>query len=324
MKRYGLISGLVAALIATASCTNDVEIIWSDENAPMLLLNAQLRQDYTRHTLYVYCSEKSNCEPVDDAAVTATLNSKSFILERHEGGKYVFDAELKPGDVLEFKASWKGLNASASAVVPAAAGEITQVTVTEVTIEDGETSWQRVQEGITFKDRPGVQDYYMLAIEDVYNRLDGDGNVVESLPVRVSIDAGNDKVLNPMGAEMTEFLGYDNDYNIFTDEMFADASYTFKVYTSDWAVYSPDWSEFMNRFNEGDPYSVDRVYKIYSIDFDEYVYLNSISANGNDLGFMTEPVVFTENVRGGLGFVTVVSPVTYTLSSGPKEYHYGL
>ena len=307
-------------LVPLASCTTEVETLWSDSNAAMLVLNAQIRQDEAIHTLSVYCSEGSHCNPVEDALVACTVNSKPVDVETREGGKYCFEANLTAGDEVAFQVSWKGKNASASAEVPVSAGEITGVTTTEVILEDGDYSWTKIQEAITFKDRAGEKDFYMLSIEDVYNRLDDNGNIVESVPVRVSIDAGNDKVLNPMGAEVTELFGYDNDYNVFTDEMFSDASYTFKVYANDWAVYSPEWVDFMNRYSEGEKYSVSRDYKIYSITFEEYMYLNAISARGNDLGMMTEPVVFPENVTGGLGFVTVTSPVVWRRTTGPYKF----
>ena len=69
---------------------------------------------------------------------------------------------------------------------------------------------------------------------------------------------------------------------------------------------------------------MDRVYKVYSIDFDEYMYLQAMSARSNDIGFMTEPVVFPENVVGGHGFVTAMTPVTWTISSGPYEFSWSM
>ena len=316
---------LLSVILPLASCENDVETIWSDNNEARLVLNAQIRQDKATHTLFVYNSEKSHCDPVDGAAVTCTLNSKPLEVVPSEGGRYKFDAQLSAGDALEFKVSWRGLNASASAVVPEPAGGITAVTITEMIIEDEyESQWSRILESITFKDRPGVKDFYMLTVENVYHRLDAEGNVTESFAVETTVDAGDDKVLNPMGAEVSEFTGYDNDYNIFTDEMFADASYTFRVYATNGYVYSNEWVEFLNRFSEGDPYTMDRVYKVYSIDFDEYMYLQAMSARSNDIGFMTEPVVFPENVVGGHGFVTAMTPVTWTISSGPYEFSWSM
>ena len=324
MKRFSLIAGLIAAVLPLASCEKEVETIWSDDNAPMLVLNAQILSDDARHTLFVYCSEKSHCDPVEEASVTCTLNSNPLSVEHSEGGRYVFDAQLSAGDRLGFKVSWKDLNATAEAVVPEAVGQITGVTVTEMIIDDEYGSeWKRVQEAISFKDHPGKKDYYMLSIVNVYHHLDEDGNVIESCAVHVSIDAGEDKVLNPMGAEVANFLDYENDYNTFTDEMFADASYTFKVYAQSWYSFNDEWIQFLSRFMEGDPYSIDRVYKVYSIDFDEYMYLNAISANNNGLGIMTEPVVYPGNIDGGLGFVTAASPVTWTVTSGPYTFPEG-
>lgn len=308
------------ALLPPVSCTNEVETIWSDDNAPILVLNAQIHQEDAHHTLFVYCSEKSHCDPLGGATVICSVNSKPVAVEEQDKGAYVFASKLAAGDIIDFKVTWKTLSATARAEVPEPVGEITGVTVTDVTIENDETSWQRRLESVAFKDRPDANDYYMLSIEDVYNRLDDDGNIIESISTRVSIDASDDKVLNPMGAEMTEFLDYDNDFNIFTDEMFADASYTFKLYPNEWAVYSAEWVDFMGRFSDGDKYTIDRVYKVYSLTFDEFLYLKAITAQYNNIELMTEPVIFPENVTGGLGFVAAMSPVSRVVTRGPFEF----
>ncbi|MBP5505533.1 MAG: DUF4249 family protein [Bacteroidales bacterium] len=336
MRRFIIKAMMIAAvMMPLAACENEIETIWSSDNMPRLVLNAQIMQDETEHTVRVFCSKFSRSEPMA-AEVTVTLNSKAVkvthvVIEEEEGmeglggeesGRYTFQAQLSPGDRLEFKAHAMGLTATAVAEVPVAVGEITKVEVSEVTVEnmfDSEKE-HRVQDAITFKDHKGELDYYMLIMEDVYKHLDAGGNVVDEYVHKVNMDTALDKVLNPMGAEAAELLGYDNDFNVFTDEMFADGEYTFKILASKWDYFGGNWLEFWEAFEEGDTYAIDRRYKIYTLGFDEFLYLKAISAAYNDIGFMTEPMIYPENVTGGLGFVAAISPIDWVTPGTPIPF----
>lgn len=89
---------------------------------------------------------------------------------------------------------------------------------------------------------------------------------------------------------------------------------------STYGFYDENWTMFWDDFQEGDYYSMDRVIRVYTLTFDEYVYLKSIIAANNDLGFMTEPVIYAENVEGGLGFVTAMTPSSYTIKFPAEPY----
>ncbi len=325
MKGYSIkITMALAAILPLTACENEIETIWSDDNPPVLVLNAQIKQDEAEHTLFVYCSEKSHCEAVD-AKVTVQVNSKDVELvheQDQESARYVFSTPLVAGDKLYFKAEYNGLTATARAEVPVAVGEITKVEVSEVTVEsmlDGEKE-QRRQDAVTFKDNVGTQDFYMLVVTDVYSRIDADGQSVREYHHKVHVDTSLDKVLNPMGAEVSEFLGYGNDFNVFSDEMFADGSYTLKILASKWGYYYGEWNDFWAEFQEGDSYKKDRHYKIYTLDFDEFLYVKAISAAYNDIGFMTEPMIYPENVTGGLGFVSAITPIEWITPGTPVPF----
>ena len=139
MKGYSIkIMMALAAILPLTACENEIETIWSDDNPPVLVLNAQIKQDEAEHTLFVYCSEKSHCEAVD-AKVTVQVNSKDVELvheqdQEQESARYVFSTPLVAGDKLYFKAEYNGLTATARAEVPVAVGEITKVEVSEVTV----------------------------------------------------------------------------------------------------------------------------------------------------------------------------------------------
>jgi len=330
---------ILAAALLTAACENDVDIIWSDSNKAILVLNAQLQQDDASHRIFINCSEGSRSEKVTDADVTCSINGGTAIkvlpatveydlfdgstASEHTG--YGFDTSLKAGDRLDIQVRWKGLSASASFTVPESSAKITAVDTARVELAEegnygGNTHTTR-QYLITVKDKPDEKNYYMLRFQDVYYKLDESGAKVDSLVCRGSFDASDDKILHPVqNSIIDELFGNYNDYDIFNDEMFSGSTCTLKVYDSYYALYFDDWMNFWNKFLEGERYSLDRRIKVYTITFDEYLYLNAIGSAANDLEFMTEPVIYPENVTGGLGFVSVATPAVWAISFPPQEY----
>ena len=331
---------LAAALLAT-SCENTADIVWSDENVAILVVNAQIKQDQKRHFVKVECSEGGNCSQVEDATITCRINggetiSASRRVEEHElyNGEvieeflgYSFDADLAAGDEISIQVSWKTLTASATVKVPGSAAKITALDTMRVVLAEsgpygGDTRTTR-QYIITVKDKEGEKNYYMLNVRDVYYKLDAAGNRIASLDTRGYFDAKYDRMLHPLENELLDDvigIGDDNDYEIFNDEMFADASCTLKVYDSYYGVYMDDFAKFFEQFEVGDRYCMDRLVKIYTIPFEEYLYLKAIGGAYSDLEFLTEPIIYPENVSGGLGFVTAITPEVWTIEFPAQTY----
>ena len=336
MKRY-IFTILTAAFLAV-SCENTVEEIWSNDNEAILVLNAQLWQDRTLHRIFVHCSEGSHSNEVKDADVTLTVNGgapqkalpwnyteegfNGYMIEEFRG--YNVDADLAPGDKVEVRASWHGLSASASIEVPEVCGTISKVDTAYIVVPGGGSDgrdWHSRQYAITVKDKAGEKNYYMLSFEDIFYRINPYGVKVDSFASEGSFDSTADPLLHPAESSLLEdYLGDDNRYETFTDDSFADASCTLKVMDTAYASYFGDWSRFWDTFQEGDFYSLDRVIKVYTLTFDEYIYLKSILAANNDIEFMTEPVIYAGNVSGGLGFVTAITPSAYTIQFPPEPY----
>lgn len=329
---------ILAAAFATVSCENIVEEIWSSDNEAMLVLNAQLRQDETSHRIFVNCSSGSRSETVEDAEVTVSVNGGASVkgvplaYTREGFGGYTLDyfdgyevkVALSPGDKVDVKASWRSLSASASIEVPEACGVISAVDTAMIFVpaggEDGHDYRSR-QYSIAVQDRSGEKNYYMLSFQETFYRISPTGEKLAQMTNEGAFDSSADHLLHPMETSMLgDILGDDNRYNIFTDEMFAGASYTLKVMDSTYGFYDENWVMFWDDFQEGDYYSMDRVIRVYTLTFDEYVYLKSIVAANNDLGFMTEPVIYAENVTGGLGFVTAMTPSSYTIKFSAEPY----
>ena len=331
---------IIAAALLTVSCENTVEKIWSDQNKAMLVVNAQLLQDMGSHRVFVNCSEGSDTREVRDAAVTCSINGGAAIsaqpltseIELYDGSfaeeyhGYGFDATLNPGDEVAIDVRWNGLSASSKVKVPESAAKITAMDTMRVVLsgENVNTGGNRRttrQYNITVKDKAGEPNYYMLRAEDIYYQIDASGRKVASLSINGAFDADYDRLLHPIeNSVIDEIIGDDNHYELFTDEMFADASCTLKIYDSYYGVYLEDYMQFFARFREGDSYAMDRIFKVYTVTFDEFIYLKAIGSAGNYVEFMTEPVIFPENVTGGLGFVTVATPATWTISFPPEPY----
>ena len=336
MKRDILM--IIAAALLAASCENTVETIWSDQNEPILVLNAQLMQDNVSHKIYVHCSEGSQSNEVADAEVFYSINGGAekkatpivAYEEWYDGSLhedpdgYAFEAVFAPEDEVALRASWHGLTATGKVTFPKSAAKITAVDTARIVLSNNEGYYETFvtrQYRITVKDAPGESNYYMLRFEDVMYRLDPAGKKIDSVVIPGSFDASGDHVLHPVENSMMEdLIGRDNYYETFTDEMFADGDYTIKVTDPMYGAYFGAWTEFWYQFEEGDSYCMDRRIKVYTLTFDEYIYLRAIDAAGNDIGFMTEPVIFPGNVSGGLGFVTGVTPEVWTIEFPAEPY----
>ena len=338
MRKY--IYMIFAAALLAVSCENTADIVWSDENDALLVVNSQIRQDQKQHSVWVELSDGGNSSWLTDAKVVININGgasitarpiveeweaySGYMIEEFKG--YCFDADLEAGDEISIQVGWKTLSASARVTVPESAAKITALDTMRVVLAEsgpngGDTRTTR-QYIITVKDKEGENNYYMLAVQDVYYRLDASGRRIASFETRGYFDAKYDRMLHPLENELLEDIGIgdDNDYELFNDEMFADASCTLKVYDSYYGVYRDDFTKFFEQFEEGDSYCMDRRIKIYTIPFDEYLYLKAISTAYDSLEFLTEPIIYPENVSGGLGFVTAITPEVWTIEFPAQAY----
>lgn len=131
MKRFLHIPLCAAALTAMlASCENTVEVIYMDENEPILVMNAMLEQDDSLHYVYVCLSEGAGVTAVTEAEVRCSVNGGTPIAARNttnpqesdysslRTSAYVFEARFSPGDELRLTAAYKGMEAVATVTAP--------------------------------------------------------------------------------------------------------------------------------------------------------------------------------------------------------------
>lgn len=310
------IYALMAFLLLLVSCENDVEILWRDTNDAMLVLCAQLRQDETRHHVRIFLSEGGRCDYLEDALLTFSVNGSAPEKVEYGDYGYMFEAALKPDDKVSLQASWRDQVATAEAIVPQSAAEICAVETKremDTSTPDYIGKQPVTKYAITIRDKAGQKDYYMLSAHQQARKLDADGNTLSSVESLLHLDGDKDKLLNPIGEEAADFLSTSNYYNVFSDEMFSGGSYTLNVEESRYSLYYNDWNEFFANMEDGDLYAIDTIIQVYSISFDEFIYVKAQDGNGIDLEFLTEPVIFPENVSGGLGFVTAMTPASWTI-----------
>ena len=332
---------MFAAAFAAISCEHPVETIWSDGNEALLVVNAQLLQDKHTNRIIVNCSEGAGCSVVRDAEVECSINGGAKIaalpvvreIKLFDGSVseeflgYDMESALSAGDEISIEVNWDGLSATARTTVPESAASITaldtmRVVLTRDDFDTGSSTRTTRQYNITIKDKPGEKNYYLLMSEEIYYRLDASGRKVASFVNSGTFDASDDVILHSVGSSILDvILGRDdNIYELFDDGMFADASHTLKIYDLYYGIYLDGFVRFFEQFEEGESYSMDRVFKIYTISFEEYLYLKAVDAARTYIDFMTEPVVYPGNVTGGLGFITAATPATCTVSFPTEPY----
>lgn len=339
---------IIAAALIAVSCENTLDTLWVHENKAILVLNAQLFQDDTSHRIHVGCSRDDGCEIVDNATVTYRINGGEdkvaepiIVTSVDDKGEpkttfygYGFKAKLSPGDEIFMQASRATLTVTGTVKVPESAATITTVDTAKVTVPDKYAlSMSRTrparQYAITVTDKVGEKNYYLLRSGDVFYRLDASGEKVSTYSCGSRIDTSGEPILHSSG-NLEDVFGIadildSNEYDIFTDEMFTDASYTLKVTDRYYALSSSYrgavWDAFWEGFETGDRYCLDRYFKVYTISYEEYIYLNAQSSY--EMGYLdelSEPIVLPSNTEGGIGFVNVATPSVWTVHFPPQQF----
>lgn len=313
-----IIIGLIAALLAITACENEIEVIEAD-NSPVIILNGLI--DASSHTHHVHLSEgrgkrvtslygaKVRCYVNGEYVSDGTTDNYNNVLS----APYLFEADLKTGDVLRIETD-KGV--WAEAIVPKAP-VVTKVD-TEVIDPAGFEDEGSIKFRISFNDIPGKESFYMADIESSKTRsfqgyaedeTDFSGHYLES---------DNDPLLNEGRSEDGENVIDDligilfgrNEYNIFSDNTFADGSYTLRTKVSYWYLrdalltYKPSGYPYDYAYSE----STARL-KVFGLDKTTFRYIKSVNASWT-LGsyLITTPVILPTNVNGGLGYLGAMNP----------------
>jgi len=171
---------------------------------------------------------------------------------------------------------------------------------------------------VSMKDLPG-DSYYRLGVYVVTNLYDENGITKDSYLMPIWFDSSAEPVFgatSTSGGMLDAIAEGNNSYNIFTDAVFSDKDYTLKLYFQELQVASSrkyhsfsqnmetgEWEE-QTAPPEGYSYEAYILVKLFSISFDQYIYLKALGLD-NTAFLFSEPVSIPSNVEGGLGFVSV-------------------
>ena len=312
MKRSILIA---AALCALVSCEEEIDIRVGNE-APVLLMNAQLHSDDTLHAVFLHTSLISRLEAYEGATVTVTVNGTERIVAEAVPEEesyiaswrspYAFKADFHPGDRVRIDAVRGADHAWAEVTFPEA-GTIVSADTVRVESPDNNAFLTSYQFRVGIRDIPGSDTYYRFAITALSET--GDEND-PSRPVRrsgadIDFDNSSDPAINEgrtvsdSGDDLLGELMPGNRYSAFTDHLFRDGEYTIRV-------EAPRYNFLYSEFSEDDVRHY-AVLKLYTISFSQYRYLRAIDnfdAFGYDMSFLVEPTSLPSNVEGGIGFVS--------------------
>ena len=274
----------------------------------------------------------------NDSPVPETLTEDDT--EGRTSASYSYTKELKAGDQLTVTAKSGSKTVTANVTVPEAPILLDASVQTDVQhatpdgiFDIGYTepggvyympedapypyeTWHLLK--VDMKDLPG-DSYYRIGAYVVTNLYDENGITKESNQRPIWLDTSAEPVFgaaSTSGGMLDALAEGDNSYNLFTDSVFADKDYTLKLYFQEVQIASsrkylsytqnPETGEWEEQTTppEGYTYEAYILVKLFSISFDQYIYLKALGLD--DMGFLfSEPVSIPSNVEGGLGFVSV-------------------
>jgi hypothetical protein len=311
-------------------------------------MNAQMSTSDNEHTIWLGRSNRQIIAPLQDAVVSCYVNGKlvsitSSMEEQVEiplswqsdfvygMGGYHIEAAFTPGDRVHIEVEVpEGLRCSSDVVVPKAPVILDASVVPCETVAERELGRFRFLVKIRDVDNElnyfffRLLDHSFVMVETAHeNAVFQPGDIVSCLDEVLDVNTTGEPLLNPgartLGSfDMSESSYFDNKENLFTDALFRNGEYSFGFYTR-------------ARFNMK-PQSIDKgdcfvahnraVIRLMQITREEYLYLSGYQFDqSSESGtFFTNDFVFPNNVRGGLGFVSINTATDYVIDFPSYRY----
>lgn len=326
----------VLALLTTA-CSNVLEYK-SGQEPEVLVMNASLRTDETTHNVFLSISRLDETIPVEDAELRCFINGE-FVAEgifspeeyAFHASRYNFDADIRPGDEVRLEARYGKLQAKATVTAPKAAP---LAAVDTARIECSQyysfLGYEIPMLGckLHLQDNPNQTDWYRLLVlyeADTPDRTDGTNDRRS-----ISFEYTRDPILcdgnPPMQSvstslfEITAAFIESDVYCTFRDIPFAGDAAEVEI-----EIHHNQFAPHYSYNADKDVWEEERVenkrlrFDLLSITKEEYDYLRQLSKQSDsDSGFnalfLREPIHIPVNVEGGLGFVSVASVSSRTIS----------
>ncbi len=337
--RYFL--ALMGAALLLLSCEERIDI-GNDGLGDQLMMDAQMSSADTVHTVYISLSRISGLFLAENAAISCYVNDTLVdstgeickIVENPAGVKghykvaaYQIRARFAPGDKVKLTADAGELHCEAEVSVPAApklnGAEFTQMSRWKyklaVDIEDN-----RDEYGYYF-----IQFYNTSYVQVIKASTDhgfgprNPGDIIRRVNYEVIADTKQEPLLRtgetyPKSAGDSQPSFFENEKNLFTDEMFRDGTYQLHVDINNYEGIVPDG------ISDGDLYRSYNQLKVclFHISKAEYVHLTGIQFRDSheSNSTLTGEFVYPSNVSGGLGFVAVNSESDIELLLYTKDY----
>jgi len=316
--------------LALCACTYELDYI-SDRDTELIVLNAMLRTDQTEHVVWLSESRCDGILQLSDAQLRCYVNG-TLVAEAEEtpeeitrvAGKYVFSAEIRPGDEVRLEASYKKLKAQATAIAPVPAllaGVDTASLARSPYYFSGKYDCPTLSCKLRLQDIPDQPNWFRIhvhydemGLEDPFHQLYEHG---------INFDFNRDPILcdgNPQPLkidayqELISALSRETAYCKFRDSEFADKTAEVEI-----QIRKTEFDYFKYVLFKPDGTSMTRVKNLHidflSISKEEYDYLVQYEKANTDGDFelYREPVHIPSNVEGGLGFFSIASPSTRTI-----------
>ncbi len=330
-----MITVLSAAAIAAvlSGCVRDIDYKFPDYS-PKLVVNMLTNTSATEHTVQMALSYTDQVKPVRNGTVTCTVNGVKVASANAPEDIYGtfstfrFNAAFKPGDKVRIDAMGDSYSAYSEIVVPQppviekndTIGHVKRKVDIFSTYEESVLLFNtriRGVEGTSFyRLVPSLRtETYARYIEDEENpdKYIIVGPAVDEFNFDLTPD--NDPVLdsgNATGDIMEMLFDTKEDVSLFSDKFFRGQPYTLR-YTAPSTLESVGWFNIEPHEGKLEELEVVKfvVVSLESLSDEAYYYMKAASTYMDaTLSMLFEPTSLPNNVKGGLGIVSVAARVS--------------
>lgn len=317
MKRF--LYALAAATLLLCSCEKEISFIGQYEGRKLVLYacaNPDTTLSVELHTskFILDSTNLSIFGPINGATVTGRVGGREITFRQEESsrGAYLSDYIPSVSDKIELFASSDGFDdVHSTAVVPKPA-DFSIDSYSVKVVDEANANWirYRISVKVTLRDDPSERNFYRISFLRKWY-----GNWEVDTPLT------NDVIFRDNAADIEGLADYiEGDTEIYLDGLIDDSmmdgkACQFEIWMEDWIVpederlYASDRESMAASTAEFDPtrYAVE----IDTASEDTYKYCQSVASfNMYDdfLGFFGEPVSIHNNIVGGIGCFSALTP----------------
>lgn len=320
---------LLSVLAVSFSCINKIDFA-PEQIAPALVMNSFIDSKAEEHRVFISISKQNSISipDKDGLQVKFMVNGKEVEdikqAPAKEDGKplyieYLARSSVKPGDKIYLEAKSGAFHAFSEAEVLQPASIANVDTSRSVRTSGKERSVMRFTADVI--DRKNEKNWYFIDLVRETILLNDKEEVLFTETRSLPMNFKEDYILGTGTDDADELLSLFSfrKYHVFNDNEFKDRSHKLKFMTRLNSLYSIAIAE---KYKEN--VKEKRIFlhiKLYSINEETFKYLKNLGAatSGVFLPSFLESAVLGQNVKGGLGFVTAMTPDVQTLSLPLKK-----